>query len=157
MRKISFVGVEVLRVVTLKNITFRDVTMCTPVDVHRRFGRTYCLHLRIEKQAKEHPITFRDVTLCRPVDVHRRFGRSYCLHLRIEKQAKQHPEAKTKTSACYFIIFVACLVYSSILKTETVRSSETPGTSVGWVGGGGSLDFGGEKSKLKERRKYTIH
>jgi hypothetical protein len=85
MRNISFVGVEALRVVTIKNIAFWDVTLCRPVDVHGRFGRTYCLHLRIEEQAKE------------------------------------HPEAKTKTSACYLILSVACLVYSSILKMETVR------------------------------------
>jgi hypothetical protein len=31
---------------TLKNTVFRDMISCSPMEVYRCFGGTYCLHLR---------------------------------------------------------------------------------------------------------------
>jgi hypothetical protein len=42
-----------------KTTIFRDMTLCSLVEVYRRFGGTYCLHLRIKKQAKEAPSVIR--------------------------------------------------------------------------------------------------
>jgi hypothetical protein len=43
---IEFIGFEVLTSVIMKNTVFWDMTPCSPVVVHRRFGRTYCMHFQ---------------------------------------------------------------------------------------------------------------
>jgi hypothetical protein len=40
-----FVGFEVFTAVVMKSIIFWDMTPCSPVSFHRRFGGTYRLHL----------------------------------------------------------------------------------------------------------------
>jgi hypothetical protein len=39
-------GFEVLTLVTMKNTTFPDVTLCNMVEVYRCFRTMYCLHLQ---------------------------------------------------------------------------------------------------------------
>lgn len=41
-----YLGFEVYTVVNIKIMFFLNVTQCSPVDRHQRFGVTYCLHLR---------------------------------------------------------------------------------------------------------------
>jgi hypothetical protein len=53
----------------------------------------------------------RDVTLCSPAKVNRRFGRTYWHHFQY------------RISACF--ILVSALTYSSTLRMEAIRSSET--------------------------------
>jgi hypothetical protein len=64
------------------------VTPCSPVDIYRRFGESYCLcfqdrRVRLEGRNLnfcDHKSTiFSDVTPCSPVDAYRRFGENYCL------------------------------------------------------------------------------
>jgi hypothetical protein len=38
----------------------RDVTMCSLVEVHRRFGQMYCLHLHGQQEAKQETSTLCD-------------------------------------------------------------------------------------------------
>jgi hypothetical protein len=47
---------EVLSVVTVKSIIFWYVTPCSPVEVHRRFGGPYYVHLQNRRvnQARNH-------------------------------------------------------------------------------------------------------
>jgi hypothetical protein len=40
------VSFEILTAVTMKTTTFRDVTLCSLVDVNRRFGGMYYVHLQ---------------------------------------------------------------------------------------------------------------
>jgi hypothetical protein len=42
----DYVGVEVLTGVVMKSTIFWDITLCSPLKVNRRFGRTYRLHLQ---------------------------------------------------------------------------------------------------------------
>jgi hypothetical protein len=43
------VSFEVLTEATMKKSSFCDVTSWTPVQFHRRFGRTYCFHLQCHR------------------------------------------------------------------------------------------------------------
>jgi hypothetical protein len=49
------VGFEVFTTVVMKSIIFWDMTLCSPLSANRRFGGTYCLHLkgRINKFSKK--------------------------------------------------------------------------------------------------------
>jgi hypothetical protein len=40
------VGFEVLTAVVMKSTIFWDMTLCSPLKINRRFGRTYRLHLQ---------------------------------------------------------------------------------------------------------------
>jgi hypothetical protein len=42
----TLVGTEVPTAVTISSTVFWDVTPCSQVEVHGRFGRTYFLHLQ---------------------------------------------------------------------------------------------------------------
>jgi hypothetical protein len=59
---------------------------------------------------------FCDITSCSPVKASRRFGRTHRIHFRGRKVGV--------LLAAYFIS-VSCLAYSSSLKVEVIRSSET--------------------------------
>jgi hypothetical protein len=48
LRKIS-VGFEVLTAVVMKSTIFWDITPCSPLSIHRRFGGTYRFHLQGRK------------------------------------------------------------------------------------------------------------
>jgi hypothetical protein len=48
------VGSEVLNFVTIESTAFWDVTPCSLVQVYRRFGVTYCLHLDIRKLSPDY-------------------------------------------------------------------------------------------------------
>jgi hypothetical protein len=41
-----FAGFEVLIAVTMKSIIVWNITLCSPVEVHRRFGESYYLHFQ---------------------------------------------------------------------------------------------------------------
>jgi hypothetical protein len=43
------VGFEVFTAVVLKSIFFWDMTPCSPLNVNRRFGGTYHIHIRGKK------------------------------------------------------------------------------------------------------------
>jgi hypothetical protein len=60
-----FVRFEVLSAVTMKRTIFWDVTLCSPVDVHQRFGGTYCLHLQGQKVSTARSRWWAEGTTCR--------------------------------------------------------------------------------------------
>jgi hypothetical protein len=45
-QSVGFVGFQVLTAVVMKSTMFRNITPCSPLEVNRRFGRTYRLHLQ---------------------------------------------------------------------------------------------------------------
>jgi hypothetical protein len=45
MKFVICVGTEVLTQVSMKSAASWDIS-CSPVEVHRRFGGTYCFHLQ---------------------------------------------------------------------------------------------------------------
>jgi hypothetical protein len=47
--KFRNVRFQVLTVVSVKRTLFWEVTQCNPVDVHRRFGRRYCLYIQARR------------------------------------------------------------------------------------------------------------
>jgi hypothetical protein len=49
----QYVGFEVLTAMTMKSSVFWDVTLCSPEDIHLRFGETYCLHLQVEELVQQ--------------------------------------------------------------------------------------------------------
>jgi hypothetical protein len=89
---------EVLTAGAMKNIVW-DVMTCTPLDVYRRFGWTWCLHLqggRVNRVSQASRATFKiltavtmknrhtlfwNVTPCSLVEVQRRFVGVHYLHL----------------------------------------------------------------------------
>jgi hypothetical protein len=48
----NFVEYEVLKHVVMKSTIFWDITLCTPLEVNRRFGGTYHLYLQLEKMSR---------------------------------------------------------------------------------------------------------
>jgi hypothetical protein len=44
--KVILLGLEVLTAVVMETSIFWDITPCSPLNVNRRFGRTYRLHLQ---------------------------------------------------------------------------------------------------------------
>jgi hypothetical protein len=44
--QLASIGFEVFTAVVMKNTIFRDITSCSPLNVNRRFGGTYRLHLQ---------------------------------------------------------------------------------------------------------------
>jgi hypothetical protein len=43
------VGFEVFTTVTMRSTIFRDVTQCSPIEIHRRFRGTYASFFRVEE------------------------------------------------------------------------------------------------------------
>jgi hypothetical protein len=52
-----FVGSEALTAVVMKSTIFQDITPCSPLEVNRRFGEIYRLHLQVWRisQARNQP------------------------------------------------------------------------------------------------------
>jgi hypothetical protein len=48
-KKYSVIGLEVLTAVTIKNSTFRDILLYSPVTVNPCLGGACLLHLKVEK------------------------------------------------------------------------------------------------------------
>jgi hypothetical protein len=52
-------AVGILTKIAMKNVILWDMVRCSPVEVRRRFGGTYCLHRQVDlhRHVKEHLIS----------------------------------------------------------------------------------------------------
>jgi hypothetical protein len=58
-------------------------------------------------------------------ELYRRFGGTYCLHLQDRKVRQASSKQHAELCACCSTLQIAYLAYTSILKVEVIRSSET--------------------------------